>query len=181
MTKALTAKALENLKPGSRRREIPDGGMPGLYLIVQPSGKRSWAYRYRFAGRPRKLTLGPCPGVDLKSARELARDALRKVAGGTDPGAEKKAAKSAAVIPTNDMVEAVAVRFISQHAKRNLKAATVIEIERILGKEIIARWHGCRLSQITRANIHELLDSIVERGSPVTANRTLSWLRRMCS
>ena len=29
------------------RTEIPDGGCPGLFLILQPSGKRSWAVRYR--------------------------------------------------------------------------------------------------------------------------------------
>ena len=30
-------------------------------------------------------------------------------------------------------------------------------------------------------DIHDLLDGIVTRGSPVTANRMLAWLRRMCS
>ncbi len=51
MAKKLTAKAIENSKPGPQRREISDGGS-GLYLIVQPSGARSWALRYRYNGRP---------------------------------------------------------------------------------------------------------------------------------
>jgi hypothetical protein len=46
MAKELTTIALEKLKPGPTRREIPDGRVGGLYFIVQPSGKRSWAYRY---------------------------------------------------------------------------------------------------------------------------------------
>ena len=66
MAKPLTIKALENLKPADRRREVSDGGMPGLYFVIQPSGKQSWAYRYRFNGRPRKWTIGPCPAIDLK-------------------------------------------------------------------------------------------------------------------
>jgi Arm DNA-binding domain len=179
MAKPLTIMALENLKPTSRRREVSDGGMPGLYFVIQPSGKRSWAYRYRFNGRPRKWTIGPCPAIDLKTARELAREALRKVATGADPCAEKKAAKLA---PTGlDLIETVTSRFVAQHAKRKLKAATAREIERLLEKEVVAPWRGRRLSQIGRADIHDLLDGIVARGSPVTANRVLAWLRRMCS
>ena len=182
MAKPLTIKALENLKPTSRRREVSDGGMPGLYFVIQPSGKQSWAYRYRFNGRPRKWTIGPCPAIDLKTARELAREALRKVAAGADPCTEKKAAKSAALVPTGlDLIETVTSRFVAQHAKRKLKPATAWEIERLLEKEVVAPWRGRRLSQIGRADIHDLLDGIVTRGSPVTANRTLAWLRRMCS
>jgi integrase len=182
MAKPLTIKALENLKPAGRRREVSDGGMPGLYFVIQPSGKQSWAYRYRFNGRPRKWTIGPCPAIDLKTARELAREALRKVAAGADPCTEKKAAKAAARIPVGlDLIETVTSRFVAQHAKRKLKPATAAEIERLLGREVVAPWRGRRLSQITRADVHELLDSIVARGSPVTANRTLAWLRRMSS
>jgi hypothetical protein len=158
MAKPLTIMALENLKPTSRRREVSDGGMPGLYFVIQPSGKRSWAYRYRFNGRPRKWTIGPCPAIDLKTARELAREALRKVATGADPCAEKKAAKLA---PTGlDLIETVTSRFVAQHAKRKLKAATAREIERLLEKEVVAPWRGRRLSQIGRADIHDLLDGI---------------------
>ncbi|MFZ3328271.1 MAG: integrase arm-type DNA-binding domain-containing protein [Methylocella sp.] len=182
MAKPLTIKALENLKPAGRRREVSDGGMPGLYFVIQPSGKQSWAYRYRFNGRPRKWTIGPNPAIDLKTARELAREALRKVAAGADPCTDKKAAKAAARIPAGlDLIETVASRFVAQHAKRKLKPATAAEIDRLLGREIVGPWRGRRLSQITRADIHDLLDGIVARGSPVTANRTLAWLRRMCA
>ena len=38
MAKSLTAAAVLRLRPGSERREIRDGGCPGLYLIIQPSG-----------------------------------------------------------------------------------------------------------------------------------------------
>ena len=182
MAKPLTIKALENLKPAGRRREVSDGGVPGLYLVIQPSGKQSWAYRYRFNGRPRKWTIGPCAAIDLKTARELAREALRRVSCGADPCTDKKAAKAAARIPVGlDLIETVTSRFVAQHAKRKLKPATAAEIERLLGREVVAPWRGRRLSQITRADIHDLLDGIVTRGSPVTANRTLAWLRRMSS
>src|SRR5262245_21153459 len=47
MAKSLTAIAVEKARAGSVRREIPDGGCRGLYLVVQPSGVKSWALRYR--------------------------------------------------------------------------------------------------------------------------------------
>ena len=51
MPKALTAKAVEGQQPDpDRRLEIPDGLLPGLYLIVQTTGAKSWAVR-----------LGECP------------------------------------------------------------------------------------------------------------------------
>jgi hypothetical protein len=43
MAKELTTIAIEKLKAGEKRREVPDGRVGGLYHIIQPSGKRSWA------------------------------------------------------------------------------------------------------------------------------------------
>ena len=96
MAKKLTQIAIEKIKPNpAKRRELPDAGKPGLYLVVQPSGKKSWAVRYRRLsdGRPRKLTLDGFPSLAL--ARKRAQDALDRVADGLDPAAEKKATKAA--------------------------------------------------------------------------------------
>jgi len=180
MAKELTAVAIAKMKPGAARLEIPDGRISGLYFIVQPSGKRSWAVRYRFAGKPIKLTLGAYPAIDLKTARERAGAAKGQVEAGIDPCVEKKAHKVAVVSPASDIVEKVAARFIAQHARRNLRVRSAYEIARLLNNEIVLPWRGRRLSQITRGDIHELLDAIIERGSPVMANRVLSVLRTMC-
>ena len=89
MAKALTVQSVERLKPDEiRRLEVADGLLPGFYLIIQPSGAKSWAVRYRFAGRPRNLTLGAHPTLDLGSARQRAREALQAAAGGRDPSDE---------------------------------------------------------------------------------------------
>jgi hypothetical protein len=63
MANKLTPLAVENAKPQRHggvavRTEIPDRAAVGLFLIVQPSGVKSWALRYRVRGRSRKLTLG---------------------------------------------------------------------------------------------------------------------------
>lgn len=61
MAKALTTKSIVAAKPVDSRREIPDPALSGLYLVVQPSGVKSWALRYRYSGKPKKLTLGRWP------------------------------------------------------------------------------------------------------------------------
>src|SRR5262249_35277900 len=94
MSRALTARTIETIKPGASRQEIPDPLLPGHYLVLQPSGARSFAVRYRLGGRSRKYTVGPYPAIDLKTARVLASQALRAVAEGRDPGREKIATRN---------------------------------------------------------------------------------------
>jgi hypothetical protein len=60
----LTDITLKKLVPTAKRQEIPDGrgGVRSLYFILQPSGAKSWALRYRTSsGKPVKLTLGGIP------------------------------------------------------------------------------------------------------------------------
>lgn len=184
MAKALTVRNLELAKPGSSRREIPDGLIRGLYFVMQPTGKASWAVRYRFRGLPRKLTLGTYPAIGLKDARELASRALVRAAADEDPAAEKQAAKAAARGPKKedrDGIEKVVETFIERYAKANTRESSWRETERILKKEIVGTWKGRRLSDISRSDMHDLLDGIVDRGSPIVANRTLAAVRRLCN
>jgi integrase len=180
MAKALTAKALESCRPGKSRRELPDGLVRGLFFILQPSGKASWAVRYRVARKTRKLTIGSYPGIDLKSARELASRALVQIARGEDPAAQKKAAKEMSRIPKNEhLVENVLESFINRYAKSN-SPRTWNGLKRSLEKDVVARWRGRPLASITRSEVHEVLDAIIDRGSPIQANRVLAAFRRMC-
>src|SRR5882762_10459156 len=104
----LSAIAVKNIRPGKARREIPDSGCPGLYLIVQISGAKSWALRFRRPnGTPAKLTLGPLDlsgkevsdepkighPLSLASARALAAEIGRQRVRGRDVVADQEAAK----------------------------------------------------------------------------------------
>jgi integrase len=181
MAKDLTVKALENLKPGAARREVPDGHTRGLFFVLQPSGAASWAFRYRLDGKTAKLTLGPFPGLDLKSARELASEAIKTLARGADPRAAKRDAREAARIAARserNLVESVVHDFLETHVARNLKASTQYEVGRLLAKEL-APWRGRRIDGIDPQDVRRLLDAIVDRGAEITANRLFSALRRM--
>ena len=95
----LTAPAVAKLKAASVRLEIPDTGCPGLRLVIQPSGSKSWAMRFRRPdGKPAKLTLGPLDPtgkeakedpkigdpLTLAAAHALAADIKRQQARGID-------------------------------------------------------------------------------------------------
>ena len=86
----LTEIAIKNIPAFDKRREVPDGKITGLYLIVQPSGAKSWALRYRAAGAPRKLTIGPYPAIDIGKARKRAQEAIGEIVGGKGPGGQQE-------------------------------------------------------------------------------------------
>jgi integrase len=175
----LTDVAIRALAGAESRREIPDGKVTGLYMVVQPSGAKSWALRYRARGKPKKLTIGPYPLVAIAEARRRATAALGDVAAGKDPAAEKTSARAAARVEKDDMVDAVVNDFVKLYAARNTRDWR--ETERILKKDVASRWRGRRLGEIGRKHVATLLDEMIDRGAPVGANRVFAQLRKMCS
>ena len=87
--KLLTDLTIAKVRPDPQKRiEIPDRQQSGLYLVVQPSGKRSFAVRTRLAGKPIKVTLGQVGTIDLADARRRAGEALQAALKGEDPRIE---------------------------------------------------------------------------------------------
>jgi len=117
----LTATLVEKIKTPARRIEMPDAVLPGFYLVMQPSGHKSYAVRYRHAGRTRKLTLGTTAVLPLALARERAREALQAVAAGRDPAIERKEARDG----YRDLVRHVAEEFVERHVRPKLRPSTI--------------------------------------------------------
>jgi hypothetical protein len=70
----LTAISVAGFKPHTTRREIRDTRAPGLYLVIHPTGSKSWAVRLRRPdGRSAKLTLGHVNLVDKETAGQPGR------------------------------------------------------------------------------------------------------------
>ncbi|MGA7327854.1 MAG: site-specific integrase [Rhodomicrobium sp.] len=186
----LTVKAVEAAKPGSARREIPDGLIGGLYLVVQPvSGAKSWAYRYRFNGKTRKLTLGRYPKIGLVGARELAQKAELQIRQDRDPALKTPRREE-------KTVEALARDFIQVYCHIHNRPRTWRERARLLGLEpdpynhgklrltkskgeVLSKWQGRSIQSITGEDVIDLTDAIVARGTKVHANRVLSVIRAM--
>jgi integrase len=166
-----TTRSVEATKPAAVRKEIPDAIMRGLYLIVQPSGVRSWAVRYRHHGKSRKLTIGGYPVFNLAQAREAAGRALRQIAEGRDPGHERQEARA-------DTIEAVAAQFIERYSKRHNRVRTVATNEALLRRHVLPRWRGRTVHDIKRRDVIDLVDAVA-REHPIGANRVHSVVSKM--
>ena len=200
MTKALTAAAVRLAKPSTERIEIPDGGCPGLNLIVQPSGAKSWALRFRRPdGRPAKLTLGsvfdsekkaepntaPTIGghLTLAAARRLVGELRHEIAQGRDPAAahltdKRRRAQVAAENAANNFA-ATAVDYIQSYAQPRIRRWR--ELAHLLGlrpddltvipKGLVDRWGARPVTEIDGHDIHSIVDECRQRGAPGIARR----------
>jgi integrase len=175
MSKVLTDPAVKGAKPRRDKKtgklirtEVPDRGLPGLYLIVQPSGKKSWAVRYRHRRKPIKFTIGPYPLIGLAKAREKAREVLVEASEGRDPQADKR--RRLAATPEGDTFAAIVPRYLADHARNPKSQRSTKQVGRHLAKEILPRWGTKKLDEVHKRDVRELVDMIVNRGSPFSAN-----------
>ena len=88
----------------------------GLYLEVALSGSKYWRWKFRFAGKEKRLALGVYPEVSLAEAR-AARDGARKLlASGVDPSEARKAQKASRVELAENSFEAIAREWFAKYA-----------------------------------------------------------------
>lgn len=85
---------------------IPDGG--GLALMYQSSGSWIWFFRYRFNGKPNRLSFGAYPIVTLGVAREKRNNAKDLLQQGIDPSAHREEQKLVAIAESQNTFKAVA-------------------------------------------------------------------------
>jgi integrase len=181
----LTDLAIKNRKPGLERQEIPDSGCSGLYLIVQPSGHKSFAVRFRFQRRPKKLSLGTIP---LAAARKAATAALHEAKEGRDPTLAKKQAKTERRTIETTTFRLVADRHMTLVAGMRRDGDRVTFVGNIrtaarrlrdLERAILPTLGHRPVVDIKRSEIVALLDKIELESGPVAADRALALIRRI--
>src|SRR5205807_903061 len=129
--------------------------------------------------------------LDLARARSRVAAERVRVQGGADPATEHRVAASSA-----DDFGAVAIQFIQRYAKPKNRGWK--ETARLIGlipdptnpsddpatfvahkDGAVKKWGHRKVADITRADINRHLDGIVDRGSPIAANRVFAALRKM--
>ena len=139
--------------------------------------------RYSFRGTDKKLTLGPHPLFGLAEARELAGQALRKIAGGEDPIESKRRAQhasetAAAEDRANDdrLLRKAWEQYRQRVVDRKFKRSTGSRVVRFFERDVLPRWAERRVDQITPADAAALLDAVEDRG-PHAMNSGLGVLK----
>ena len=173
----LTDKRIQNLKlkPGKDRLEVPDvPGAGGLCLVVHPSGRKTFAVRFRFNGEQRKPVLGAYPGITLAAARKLAADMLYDVAKGIDPGAAKREAQAKASATAANTLSKVFEKYQSRtgHTLRTA-GRRADDFERLIAPVLGNR----PMTAIKRSEIADLLDKIEDENGQRMADIMLALLR----
>lgn len=186
MPEKLTALHVTNATPKASRYEIADSLQPGLRLVVQTSGAKSWCYRYEREDRKSvKVTLGRATGpgaLTLQQARDAANDARRLRSTGGDPADRRRAEKRAEAARIeaeerearrkDDTVEKVLGRYYTDHAD-GLKSGN--EVKRVLSRELKG-WAKRRVDDIHRTDAIKLLDAVKLR-APVQSKRLRAYAR----
>jgi integrase len=152
-TKLATLSYGTNAAGAAIDKEHNDGG--GLYLVVKPSGARSWMFKFTWAGKPRKMGLGSLQLVTLAQARDLAYQARKSVAAGVNPLITRPGAPAQKSSPTFLEI-ATAVKAVKSHGQ---------------AEKSVEAWdrcvdHHCRglhkreIATITRQDIIDVLEPI---------------------
>jgi integrase len=164
---------IRKLKPDVTEYSQSEGN--GFTIRVWPSGSKTWLYLYTLDGKRRKMNLGQYPDVSLETARQRFEDAKRQVKNGIDPMQVEEQAKEERInAPT---IANLIDEYIEKHAKPNKRGWA--EDKRILERDALKAWGKRKAADITKRDVVLLLEKIVDRGSPGSANNNFKIIRKM--
>lgn len=166
----LTPSAVANAKPKEKAYKLADGG--GLFLLVNPNGRRWWRWKYRRpdSGKENLLSLGVYPDVSLRQARERRDEARKLLADGIDPGVQREAQKQAGAERAANSFEAVAREWLE------VKSGAWVEdharkIRGWLEQHVFPHIGGTPIAELEAPEILSMLRRLVARGTLNTAGR----------
>lgn len=170
MRKTLTDKGVAALKPRAERYALPDPGLTGHYVRVQPSGTKTFVTVARTpAGKQVWTAIGAADVVSIDAAREKAREIIKRVRVGL-PAIE--------VAP--DSVADVVANWLKRHVEANgLRSRR--EIERMLNSHILPAWRDRAFVEIKRSDVTALLDHVEDRHGARAADYVLNVVRSVAN
>jgi integrase len=170
---ALTHTALQALKPKEKNYTVTD--RDGLYIEVLTTGSMVWRYKYYFAGKREKLTIGRYPEIGLAKARELRDDAGSLVAIGKSPAKEKQSSK------VKQRIDVARAFTFEKLAERWFKEDVVpmsenwqYNVRNWLKLDIYPTLSDMDPRSMTEDHIEAVVQKVVKRGAPNSANKVRS-------
>ena len=165
----LTDAKIRAAKPSEKPIRLADGG--GLYLEISPAGGKLWRWKFRFAGKEKRLSIGQYPDVPLKAARDRRDDARVLLAAGVDPSIAKQAQKASRSAASAASFEAIAREW---HRTIHLSKVSAAHAARTLIRleQDIFPWLGSLpIGEIKAQALLQTLRRVEARGAIETAHR----------
>lgn len=168
----LTKATIEKAPFTGKDYELRDTVTPGFLCKLTAGGRKVFMLQYRTNwGERRKPAIGRFGELTVEQARSIAQGWLADVRRGNDPSAAKLAARQA---PT---VRELCSQFMEEYSKPRNKPSTVETYRWYIEHRIIPELGRMKVPDVTRTQITEFMRRM--SGTPVTANRTLSCVRKM--
>lgn len=167
----ITETACKNAKLPEDKTRIRLSDYGGLYLEVTHSRKH-WFWKYRFAGKEKRLALGLFPKTGLKQAR-LDRDAARQaLANGVDPVQIRHDKKLAGRVRHSNTFEIIA-REWHQHWKESQSPRHVAYVLRRLEADAFPHLGSRPIAEITAPQLIAMAKKIESRDALHLSKRIL--------
>lgn len=160
--------AIRAAKPAATVQKLSDGG--GLQLWLMPNGAKLWRLAYRFAGKQKKLAIGPYPAIGLSEARAKRQEAKAHLIAGRDPSIQKQADKAQALEAQEQTFAKVAAELLDKKRREGKAANTLSKLEWLHGLANAAI--GDRpVAEVTAAEVLSALRKVEGKGRLETAKR----------
>lgn len=167
----LTQKLVASLKPTGAEYSVSDTELKNFVLRVGPTGRKTFAIRYRNHGISKRYALGTHGELTVEQARRMAQEAFAEIRKGYDPEQKRRAALQA------ESIKELADDYMEKWAKPRKRSWK--DDERMLNKEILPVWKNRKAIDITRKDINQLLDRIVDRGAKARANNVHALIHKL--
>ncbi len=106
------------------------GDRQGLSLFIEPNGSKSWLFLYRYVGKPKMISPGVYPTINLADARPHHDDTRKLVAEGKNPNEVRKEQKVALQTESGSAFEKIAREGANKQVISS-QADSLIKISRI--------------------------------------------------
>ncbi|MBA1273885.1 tyrosine-type recombinase/integrase [Pseudomonas azotifigens] len=153
----------------------------GLSLAVSASGGKSWHFRYYWATKQKRMSLGTYPEVSLREARALRDEARALVAKGINPKIDRKQKLRAVRFATENSFKVVYLQWLA-HRKLELKEgrqSTLSQIQRIFDKDVLPALGSVSVYDVRRPDLLAVLAFIEQRRAFTTAEKVRTWFRQL--
>ena len=166
----LTKSTIDALPTPEKEIVFWDRTLPGFGLKITPKGRKVFIVLYRAGGggsRLRKYTIGPYGRITLHNARIEAQKVLASRLEGRDPATEKLDARRRL---TADTVPEVIGLYGKLHLSQRRSGREVMQI---LQRDLVERFGSRSVHSISKRDVIDVVNAVIDRGSPVAANKSL--------
>jgi len=179
MTKLTDIQIKAWIKNNERFEDRADGN--GLYLCYRAEmAYPMWRYRYRLAGKRRKMFIGQYGQVTLADARRQIKELNAKVIMGHDPAGEKQTRKSDAIAQIEADNNRITVAILVDRYYKERILPKLEKPEQVLGhlNRLKAALGKMLVEDVTGKHINTLYQKDLERGYPTSTNKLREQTRR---